>query len=321
MRPKSSVGALFSKGAISPQVNLSKSYDNLLKCGVVKMGEVIKYCECKTERLYTKYRCNLRVCPICSKTRQRRLRRRYLNDFKALPNTRKYFLYFLTISPENYKNLDYGIKHIRKSFQNFLRLAYRKGNRKYKRKTEYVKDRVKGGLYVIEYKKRNNEWNIHIHALVYGKYLDNRIRGNCKDCGQNLLKKDYYDMKFYCANKKCNSKNVKVYKDSRLNRLFHETSGLECNTHITRLDSALHYLNYLLKYITLDKNTLSSDELIREVINATWKKQLITPFGLFYNFEWIKVKTAQYICKCCKTPIYFFNYGLIRYFGKIPPPI
>jgi hypothetical protein len=283
----------FSNSAISSHLyKLSypeKSINSMLKCGEENGSFIYKSCNCGQEVINLSHKCNLRTCPTCSKTRKRRIRRQYLPFFKNLAQNRTYFLYFLTISPKNYDNLAEGIAHVKKSFSKFLRL-------------KYIRERVKAGLYVIESKKGDKGWNVHIHAIIYGRYLDVRARGLCLDCNQNLLKKDHISNKFYCANRKCNSQNVILKEKSGIIGLFEKSAKRPANIHISRLSSSSFALNYMLKYISANKEDFQTPEDMAEYIFVTHKKKLINTFGLFYN---LKVVKTPCICSKCEGYITF----------------
>ena len=122
LRPLSSEGALFSSSAISLHLASlgypQKSINSMNKCQETNGDFVVSYCDCgKMDGVHAlKHWCNLRTCLYCSKKRQRRIRRQYLSHLESLPVSRRTFLYFLTISPQNYDSLEYGLKDIRSSF-------------------------------------------------------------------------------------------------------------------------------------------------------------------------------------------------------------
>lgn len=266
-----------------------KSIDSMLKCGTTTGFKMFSYCNCEFKVIPMTHHCNLRTCPICAKKRKRKIVRQYRPFLGKLAQDRTNFLYFLTISPQNYSNLKEGIAHIKKSFAKFLR-------------HDYIKERVKAGLYVIETKGTEGNWNIHIHAIVYGRWLDNRVRGICPDCGQNLMKYDFISKKFYCANKKCNSLNVEVNKNSKLVELFKKSSGREVNINIQKQSSSLFSLNYMCKYISSNKDDFLTDKDTANYIMSTRKLRLISSFGLFYK---CKIPNPHQICSHCGGEIHY----------------
>ena len=153
-------------------------------------------------------------------------------------------LYFLTLSNPSHDTYEEGLKHCKESFKKFLR-------------TDYVKTRIKGGLYIIETtKSKDGKWHVHNHAILYGRRLDNSIRGNCFDCGQHLIKYDKKTNTYFCANSKCQSENVKFLKDSKIVQLYKKSSGQESNAFITKIQGTTTILNYVLKYISTDTGVL-----------------------------------------------------------------
>lgn len=304
---KSPQGSLFSISVISSHLRKlgypEKSIESMMRCQKLSSGGYVVCCDGCDRKDFgiMKHWCCLRTCPYCAKRRQRNLWKKYIDYLKELHKDRKMFLYFLTISPKNYKNLKFGLEDIGKNFSKFRRL-------------KYIKERIKGSLYVIEVKQtwkgqkiydkkgkflyisKEDSWNIHVHAIVYGRFLDNRIRGKCEDCGQNLLKFNYENKKHYCASSKCLSTNVIVKEDSKLVRLWKKCSeGQDVNMHITRKSSATHILNYMLKYISASKDSFKDEKGMAEYIVAIRGRRLVSGTGKFYKD---KIKPIPYICDC-----------------------
>lgn len=307
-------GSLFSTSGISlhlRELNYpEKSIFSMLRCGESSSNIVFMHCGCTSKAIPLKHHCDLRTCPECAKFRKRRLRKRYFPFLSGVHQDRTNFLYFLTISPKNYVSLEEGLFKIRKNFNKFLRL-------------QYVKERVKAGLYVIESKQSlDGSWNIHIHCIVYGRFMDNRMRGACLDCGQHLMKFDFENKFFYCASKHCLSKNVLVKEDSKLVSLWKKSSKEEVNVHVSKQGSSIFTLNYMLKYISSDKGDFQNVESMARYIVATRKMKLISTFGLFYKAKFQKIKP---ICLNCGEEINFiFDLELMSLYRKqiekIPDP-
>jgi hypothetical protein len=268
-----------------------KSLDSINRCGQSTGFSILRACNCENKIFPSKHRCNLRICPVCAKRRKGRIVHKYLPFLKSLAQDKTYFIYFLTISPKNYTDLDYGLRDIKKSFSKFLR-------------HNYIKERIKAGLYVIESKGGEGNWNIHIHAIVYGRWLDNRVRGECLDCGQNLLKYDKITKRFFCASHKCNSQNVLITEGSKLSNLYHQSSKREARVHIQRQGSSLYSLNYMCKYISANKEDFFTDKDTAQYIYSIQDKRLISSFGLFYHCI-----IPKYPIKCvkCGGEIHFSN--------------
>lgn len=283
-----------------------KSINSMLKCGAPTGYFVNKKCGCGMKALPLTHHCSLRVCPDCSKIRKRRIFRKFLPFFKQFRVTKQDFFQFLTISPVNYGSLQGGFKDIRKNFSKFLR-------------RKYIKERVKAGFYILETKQSNNgTWNIHIHAVIYGRWLDYRLRGHCNKCHQNLLKYNKRKNLFYCANRRCNSFDVIRYQDTRLNREWADSSGKTAHIYGERVKSTYGAIHYLTKYISADKSAFLSSEALADYIFSTRKQRLINAFGLFYNSK----ITIQYpfVCHQCGEEINFFIDLEVSMCLMKPPP-
>ncbi len=252
-----------------------KSLKSMLRCGVKSGFDVLVHCGCGSRIIGLSHHCSLRTCPDCSKIRKRRISRKYFPFLQGLNQNRKYFLYFLTISPKNYENISEGLNHIKKSLSKFLR-------------HKYIQDRINAGLYVIETKGEDGNWNIHIHAIIYGRWIDNKIRKE---------------------------------KDSKIVRLFKQSSKREVNIHITKQNSVRFTLNYMLKYISANKNDFKTPLDFAKYMMATRKKRLIHTFGDFYKF---KIKKTKYICNKCNQEIeYIVDLEVISFILETrykPPP-
>ena len=226
----------------------------------------------------------------------------FFNQYKV---TRGEFFQFLTISPKNYNSLEEGMKDIRKSLSKFLR-------------RKYVKKRIKAGFYVLETKQSEKGWNIHIHAILYGSWLDYRIRGKCLDCGQNLLRFNKIDKKFYCANHNCNSANIIRRDDTILGREWAESAGSSAHIYGERVRATHGAISYLTKYIAVNKDNFLSYESAAEYIKQTRKRKLINSFGLFFDdIRKGKMPKPVFYCKQCGEAIrYFFDIEVSEIFWK-----
>lgn len=276
-----------------------ESLSSMERCGQVQGLKLLESCDqCGNVRVIDlMHHCNLRTCKRCSQIRKRRIRNQYLPLLNQYTPKGAYALRFLTISPKNYQNLEYGLEDIRKSFKRFLNAKYSEKNK------QRIKDRIKGGIYIIESKNKNssgesNGWNIHIHAIIYSQILDNKIRGKCLDCKQSYVKLDGISKKYYCANRKCNSLNVELKeKDSKIVRIYNKINKTKCNIRINTLNNNEFTLNYLLKYISSNKESFDSIDAQAEYINAIHHRMLLNPFGCFYKIPKIKQKPLCMICK------------------------
>lgn len=261
-----------------------KALDNYLHCGEFSTFFLKGTCGCSSPHsLQLTRRCDKRFCPDCSKIRQKRIKRRmqlYLRDHY---NTPKKTFKFLTISPENYYNLEEGLKHIKQSFRKF-----------YRRK--YFRERCDGGFYVVEVTNNGNGWHIHLHCLIYSSRLTNVYQGKCPYCGQWYLKKDKQRGVFYCANRSCNKKYNGVIKKPRLVREFEESSGRSCFVDISHIQKKRSVINYCLKYIGVEKAKFQNSYQFAQFIVSSYNQRLISPFGDFSHLP--KIKSVS-ICPYC----------------------
>ena len=273
------------------------SIDSLMRCGV-PYRHIIK--QVGDERLVypVKHKCNNRTCLSCAVVRKNRLKKKYLPYLKSFKRTAEFDFHFLNISPKNYNSLEEGYSEINRTFHKFIR-------------RKYFKTRFKWGIWVIEFKENwagkpqydrgtgnflyyhdKRSWNIHIHLLYYGKKLDNVIRGKCLECGQNALSYDESKGGYYCKNSKCNSTKVVVkHKDSKLVREWKASSNNQdvyifVSPDIKDKDKNLKKnLNYLLKYVSIDKSDLFNDKSRAEFIHFIHNKRLLNKFGSLKEIE------------------------------------
>lgn len=234
-----------------------KSLNSFLKCGQPNGEYVEEECKCGQFMRQLTWKCNLRVCPVCSLRRKRRVRGDFLPVLRKYKPNRRDFYYFLTINPENYDNISEGIDHLRKSFSKLIRL-------------KYFKERFKGGLYCIEATNNGMGWNFHIHAIIYGRFIDNRpVSG----------------------------------QDSLVVSLCNRSFTRRCNVYITALTSPLHSMNYLLKYISSSKEGFQTPRMMAQYITVIHKRKLITSFGLFFDDK--PLKQTKPVCRVCGFEIIF----------------
>lgn len=317
--PPKAGASLFIKEAISVHIwdkdllNLleirgfdMKKIDSMRRCGDETGRRIISNCNGKGKHWKTfnaTYQCNVKTCPRCSKKRRRFLYRDLVPFLESYHVDRNSInsLKFLTISPEIYENLKEGRKKARYDLKKFLR-------------SKYVRDRVKGGIWTEEapfVKKgdpiynaigekigehKGTGWHIHYHLIIYGRKLDNHIRGKCLDCGQSLLKFDTIGKNYYCANRSCNSIRVvlKNNGNSKIVTLFNKISGRENHLYISELATRGHIVNYISKSLNYVGKTDNNEDLEKyaEFIQESNKTKLINKFGVFC------VKIAKQYNKC-----------------------
>jgi hypothetical protein len=284
-----------------------------LKCGQ-KTGEMMAQCSCKLEdnpkalqKINLYHHCSNHACPECAKIRKRRA----FATFKPIiPNPdRNKLLAFLTLSPPNYSTLKKGMNDIRRLFRAFKR-------------NTYINQRLEGGIAVIEAKTGlDGLWNVHLHIIYYGRWLDNKIRGFCMSCHQNYIKKD--DSGYYCGNHKCNSRNVQYREDSRLNQELSKLTKTPIHTYINRILTKDKALNYVLKYITQSDQTESNESRKAEYIHYTYRRRMLNTFGTLFNLGRSKTKRGPKMCKICGCQICYFTEKIATFkwnLGENPPP-
>lgn len=340
-------GSSFILSAISSHLRElgypEKSINSMNRCGLDSGFKIIKSCGCGDEFKSVPMRCNLRTCSACSNVRKRRIYRKYLPFFRRYVKTKKDFLQFLTISPKNYSNnfkyykwlkkpkfkngkkyyvndkkiniygLEAGIHHLRDCFSKFLR-------------RDYIKNRLKAGFYVLEVKQsKDGSWNIHIHLIIYGSWLDYAIRGKCNKCNQNLLKFDKFNKKYYCANRKCNSLDVIRYESTTLNREWKKSAKSNAHIYGERVHHIYGAVDYLTKYISIDKTQFNNSKDLAQYIYSTRKQKLISSFGSFSfhhkDYKLILTLKPIYICKKCGQLVQFsIDTEALRLINSSNPP-
>lgn len=229
------------------------------KCGKC-LGYCDMDCDCGHSQHMIIHNCNCRVCPTCALRRKNRLKARYLPIMRRFNNDRSYFYYFLTISPENCVDIQQGVKKIQKDVYKFFRLKDLKG-------------KIKGKYMTIEIKKSlDGSFNIHSHFIIYGRWLDNKVRVVGQD---SMLVRNY---------KRCSKGNVII--------------------DIRRLNSYRDCLNYLLKYISVNKNEFESMQDLAYYVYSVKDIRLVSTSGVFYGIKREKNK----ICwKCGSKRTYKFT--------------
>ncbi len=294
-----------------------KALNLIEKCGQPSNNFITASCGCGTHAIELNHSCNKPFCCNCSKKRKRRIRRRLLPFLRYHKNNSIYQWRFLTISPKNYSDdfsytkkfpkrktkkeiipkfslsftgYEAGKYHIRDSFTKFIRRKYILEN-----------DRIYGGFYVMEVTNRGNGWNHHIHSIIYSRYLDNTCRGHCSHCGQNYLKWNKEEEKFYCANRKCEKLYVGIIRISRVQREFEASSGRSCMVNISKVRSPSSLLNYALKYISVVKDSFQDLDTFAFYLSKSYGDRQINAFGKFYNFKF-QIKQYSFLSSLFRCP-------------------
>jgi len=110
--------------------------------------------------------CDIRVCERCAEKRQAQVFSKYQNAVLEKMNMRA--VRYMTLTLENTDDLEDGISKIRDSFQKLRRRQYRpEGSSSHR-----YDDRMFGGIYAIEANMGQEGWNVHMHVLYEGFYID-----------------------------------------------------------------------------------------------------------------------------------------------------
>ena len=293
-----------------------KALYNFEHCGEPKGMYLLADCGCGTYPIELKNKCDNKFCPRCSKIRAFRTRKRLIPYLRSFKNNSFYKWRFLTISPVSYESYEEGKKHIRLSWKRFL-------------KRSYIKDRIEGGFMVVEVTNKSGLWHFHIHAIIYSRHLDNVLRGSCPHCSQNYIKYNRNTKEYYCANRNCNKIYEGHIKESRVASEFSQSAGRECMVDISQARSPKTVLNYMLKYVMMEKDSFSNIEDFAYHIAKSYKDRQINSFGKFYDFK-KQIKSNHLLqetprhCKHCGEIIRFqFDSEvseLIRESKNKPPP-
>lgn len=101
-------------------------------------------------------RCRDRLCPLCSRLRAQQVRHRV----KALVLKADAVRFVTLTMPKDDESLEKRIERLQAAFTKL-------------RRRDFWKDRVKGGLFVIETTrgKSGGHWHVHLHCLVEGEYM------------------------------------------------------------------------------------------------------------------------------------------------------
>lgn len=251
---------------------------SFLNCGN-KTGEFLDKCACGIKLKPIVHHCSLRTCYPCSVIRQKRIKKQilpYLNKHLELYG---YKMRYLTISPENYETEEQGLIEVRKAWNRFT-------------ETNYAKKNIKGGLYVIEVVENwigkkikdkygniirisdKKDYHVHIHLIVYSKWLHNlHIEGEDSELKQNL---------------------DKAFRRS----VFPDIKYISEDSY--RFKHNLDILDYLLSYISSYSNDFENLESFAKHVKLIRRKRLIVTFGDFYNNPPPKL-VINCICPICNT--------------------
>lgn len=176
----------------------------------------------------------------------------------------------LTLTTRNVMNLSKD--EVKKIRSYFIRLTRRK----------YYRERIIGGLYVIELKNIGNGWNIHLHALI------DTISGKDGFLVQQKISSDWFSI----------TKNSKIVD---IRQVKHSQGGLR----------------YLLKYLVKSPEINGETELYNRVLKGS---RLIQTFGKLYACKPEKGKMLCEKCGFDVWVSEYEIDGQLKRFEKEAPP-
>lgn len=299
-----------------------RALKNFEKCGEGTNIFLLGSCDCNTYVFEAKNTCDQRFCSDCAPKRKRRIKKRLLPYLSHYQNDNMYTYKFLSINPQNYpENFEY-YKPLYVSKISKTGKKYRVQSGKLKifgleaglyhlvdsfhmlKRRVFFKEKVKGGFYVIECTNNGNGWNLHLHCLIYSRYLNNKYRGSCPHCKQWYIKRDRISKKFYCANRKCNKIYEGHLEKPDIAQEFEKASKRPCFTDISHIQNRKSCINYVLKYISTPKKNFQNIRQFAQFISVTYRHKLFVPFGEFWDFTKSKIKSVC-ICHECDSIIRF----------------
>lgn len=219
-------------------------------CSSEQVGWIL--CNCRRRSLFRT--CKLSICPKCRKLRSWKLFNRFyerLHDFRIARSIYDTGLRFLTLTIRVDENLPDLYDFIKKSFVKF-------------RRAKYVKDRITSGLAVIEVKKSGFNWNVHIHSIIFSKYMD--------------------------------VKNLSLGKKSNLLSAWNKAVGYDANLDIKRILNHKSSLSYIFSYIA--KDNFKTKEDVLEYYESLSGKRMFFTFGKKGELYALGFKFKSF-CKFC----------------------
>ena len=102
--------------------------------------------------------CGYRLCPVCTRPRNTRVRKRLSWLITNRPQVPGTMVKFVTFTVANQSDCAGMVKHLLSSFRRLRQRAW-------------WKKRVVGGAFVIELTGSQGNWHAHIHAVVQARFL------------------------------------------------------------------------------------------------------------------------------------------------------
>jgi hypothetical protein len=103
--------------------------------------------------------CGNRFCPICSRPRLARVRRRLQFLIKNTEKLNGYSFKHLTLTIRSETDLPNMLRNLSRSFRRL-------------RQRSFWKFHVSGGAFVFEVTKKEGYWHAHIHCIMYARFID-----------------------------------------------------------------------------------------------------------------------------------------------------
>lgn len=117
--------------------------------------------------------CGDRFCPVCSRPRLARVRRRISFMVNNTEKRRDYSFKHLTLTVRSESNLPSMLRLLTRSFRKL-------------RQRSLWKKVVRGGAFVLEVKQNDGFYHAHIHAIIYSRWFDwNRLLDLWIKCSGN----------------------------------------------------------------------------------------------------------------------------------------
>lgn len=103
--------------------------------------------------------CKNRFCPVCSRTRNRKIRKNLGYIVSKIEPLKQYKVRHMILTVVNSPDLKATAKHLIKSFRRL-------------RQRSWFKSKVTGGAFVLEVTGKPGNWHIHIHCMLHCRFLD-----------------------------------------------------------------------------------------------------------------------------------------------------